>query len=343
VTPNPRPPATLHDVAREAGVSLATASRALNGSTRVVNEAFKQRVLDAAKRLDYTPNRLAQAIVKGTTSTVALFVADIADPYFSSIAAGIIEEADRHGMVVTMATTGWQPRRELELLRAIRSQRPSVLIFAASRASDGDLTSQLREELDALVAGGTRVVFVNGDDAAFRSVNVDNEGGAAKIAGALAGLGYRRYLILSPPPGTRTADDRVRGFHLGLASAGIAPESVRSAQGAFTRDGGHDAMSSVIGAGLGDIEVVFAANDVMAVGAMSAMRGAGIEPGRDIAIAGFDDVPTARDVTPALTTARLPLASIGRQSLLAALDEEPPPSAPIDAEIIVRESTPGIA
>ena len=88
---SPRAPATLHDVAREAGVSLATASRSLNGSTRKVNEEYRKRVLEAAARLDYSPNLSAQAVARGTTTTVALLVADIADPYFSSIAAVVHE------------------------------------------------------------------------------------------------------------------------------------------------------------------------------------------------------------------------------------------------------------
>src|SRR5688572_26742835 len=111
-------PVTLHDVAREAGVSLATASRALNGSERKVNEAYREKVLAAAARLNYTPNLSAQAVAKGSTNTVALLVADIADPYFSSIAAGVIRAAEETGLVVTMAVTGRSTARELELVRA---------------------------------------------------------------------------------------------------------------------------------------------------------------------------------------------------------------------------------
>ena len=126
-------PATLHDVAREAGVSLATASRSLNGSTRKVNEEYRKRVLEAAARLDYSPNLSAQAVARGTTTTVALLVADIADPYFSSIAAGVVAEADTSRLIVTMAATERDPERELELVRTLRGQRPRVMILAGSR------------------------------------------------------------------------------------------------------------------------------------------------------------------------------------------------------------------
>ena len=120
-------PATLHDVAREAGVSLATASRSLNGSTRKVNEELRQRVLETAARLDYSPNLSAQAVARGTTTTVALLVADIADPYFSQIAAGVVAAADAEHLIVTMAATEGDADRELELVRTLRGQRPRAL------------------------------------------------------------------------------------------------------------------------------------------------------------------------------------------------------------------------
>ena len=126
-------PVTLHDVAREAGVSLATASRSLNGSTRKVNGDYRDRVLEAAERLGYTPNLSAQAVAKGATSTVALVVSDIADPYFSSIAAGVIRYAEEERLLVTMAVTGRRAERELELVRTLRGQRPRVLILSGSR------------------------------------------------------------------------------------------------------------------------------------------------------------------------------------------------------------------
>ena len=142
-------PATLHDVAREAGVSLATASRSLNGSTRKVNEEYRKRVLEAAARLDYSPNLSAQAVARGTTTTVALLVADIADPYFSSIAAGVVAEADHERLIVTMAATERDTARELELVRTLRGQRPRAMILAASRREGDPNNEALEAELRA--------------------------------------------------------------------------------------------------------------------------------------------------------------------------------------------------
>ena len=154
-------PATLHDVAREAGVSLATASRSLNGSTRKVNEEYRKRVLAAAARLDYSPNLSAQAVARGTTTTVALLVADIADPYFSSIAAGVVAEADTARLIVTMAATERDHDRELELVRTLRGQRPRVMILAGSRPTTDPTEGALGEELRAYERSGGMVVLIS--------------------------------------------------------------------------------------------------------------------------------------------------------------------------------------
>ncbi|SIO26009.1 LacI family DNA-binding transcriptional regulator [Agromyces cerinus] len=336
-----RAPATLHDVAREAGVSLATASRSLNGSTRKVNEEYRQRVLAAAAKLDYSPNLSAQAVARGTSTTVALLVADIADPYFAQIAAGVVREADHEGLIVTMAATERDSERELELVRSLRGQRPRVMILAASRRADDPAATALAEELRAFEANGGRVAFIGATEAPHRSVALDNAAGAEALARALVQAGYRGFAALTGAEGLRTAEDRLGGFLAGLAASDltIAPEHI--VRPAFTRDGGYDGMRTLVELGIGEIDVVFAANDVMAVGAMSAIRDAGLVPGRDVAIAGFDDIPTARDVTPPLSTVRLPLEEVGRRALRLALDTiGPGDDLPVRAEVVLRASTP---
>lgn len=336
-------PATLHDVAREAGVSLATASRSLNGSTRKVNDEYRKRVLDAAARLDYSPNLSAQAVARGTTTTVALLVADIADPYFSSIAAGVVAEADHERLIVTMAATERDPERELELVRTLRGQRPRVMILAGSRPTSDPTEGVLGEELAAYERSGGRVVLISRNEFDFRTVIVENTAGADALARELVGIGYRRFAVITGGEGLRTAADRVEGFRAGLAAAGGTLDDDHVVRAAFTRDGGYDGMRQLIESGLDGIELVFAANDVMAVGALSAVRDAGLTPGTDVAVAGFDDIPTVRDVTPALTTVRVPLEEIGRRALRLALgDESASSEGAVRTEVVLRESTPGI-
>lgn len=347
-TASTRSSATLHDVAAAAGVSLATASRVLNGSTRVVNEEFRKRVLDAAAELDYSPNLSAQAVARGTSTTVALLVADVADPYFSQIAAGVVREADREGLIVTMAATERDPGRELELVRALRGQRPRAMILAASRHDDPATAAELERELRAYESKGGRVAFISGGDAAFGHVPLENRAGAAALARALHDAGFRRFAAIGATGGIATADERLRGFAEGLADSGAGATLERTVSADFTRDGGYEGMSRLLAEAraAGDAgdrrdgpELVFAVNDVMAVGAMSALRDAGLTPGVEVAVAGFDDIPTARDVTPPLTTVRLPLEEIGRRALRLALGGEAS-GLEAPAEVMLRASTP---
>jgi len=336
---------TLHDVAREAGVSLATASRALNGSARTVNDEYRQRVLAAALKLSYTTNLSAQAVAKGSTTSVALLVGDIADPYFSSIAAGVIKGSEEAGLIVTMSVTERSSERELELVRALRGQRPRVIILAGSRSSNEQHQGELQRELEAFEAAGGRVVFVSQHELPFDTVRIDNYGGARALAESLVGLGYTRFAAITGETALLTATDRLAGFADGLAEHGlrILPEHVVS--GGFTRDGGYEGALELADRGLDGVELIFAVNDVMAIGAMSGLRSRGIEPGRDVAIAGFDDIQTVRDVTPALTTVGIPLFEVGESALAVALrarESGAERDLSVATAVVLRASTPGI-
>jgi LacI family transcriptional regulator len=337
---------TLHDVAREAGVSLATASRALNGSARTVNEAYRERVLAAAVKLNYTTNLSAQAVAKGSTTSVALLVADIADPYFSSIAAGVIKGSEDAGLIVTMSVTERSAERELSLVRALRGQRPRVIILAGSRNADATHQAALREELEAFEEGGGRVVFVSQHELPFDTVRIDNYGGARALADSLVRLGYTRFAAITGETALLTAGDRIAGFTDGLAEHGLTLAPDRIVRAAFTRDGGYDGAVALADRGLDGVELIFAVNDVMAIGAMSGLRSRGIEPGRDIAIAGFDDIQAVRDVTPALTTVSIPLFEVGESALAVALRPRETGNErdlSVATAVVLRASTPGAA
>jgi len=336
---------TLHDVAREAGVSLATASRALNGSARTVNDEYRQRVLAAALKLSYTTNLSAQAVAKGSTTSVALLVGDIADPYFSSIAAGVIKGSEAAGLIVTMSVTERSPARELELVRALRGQRPRVIILAGSRSSNEPLQIELARELEAFEEGGGRVVFVSQHELPFDTVRIDNYGGARALAEALVGLGYTRFAAITGETELLTATDRLAGFTDGLAAHGIEIPADKIVAGGFTRDGGFAGAVELADRSLDGVELLFAVNDVMAIGAMSGLRSRGLEPGRDIAVAGFDDIQTVRDVTPALTTVGIPLFEVGESALAVALrprETEGERDLSVATAVVLRASTPGI-
>jgi LacI family transcriptional regulator len=152
--------ATLSDVAAEAGVSLATASRVLHG-TRPVGTELVSRVAEAAARLQYAPNAQAQAMAKGTTTVVGLLVHDIADPYFSSIAAGVSREADEAGLLVMLSSSMGRSDQELRYLRALRAQRSRAVILVGSRRTDDPEGAALRAEIRAFENSGGRVVAIS--------------------------------------------------------------------------------------------------------------------------------------------------------------------------------------
>ncbi|GAA4848843.1 LacI family DNA-binding transcriptional regulator [Luteimicrobium xylanilyticum] len=332
-------PVTLADVAREAGVSLATASRAINGSsTRTVGAALRDRVVDAARRLGYMPDANAQAMARGRTTSVGLLVHDVADPYFAGIAAGVTSLADERGLMVTLAITGHRAEREIELVHLLRRQRARAIVVAGSRLDGGATDARLLDALRAYRGDGGAVAVVGAPLGDLPVVEIENRTAAAALARALHGIGYRRFGLLTGPEGHLTAQLRLDGLLEGLGGEAEHPVVVRTD---FTRDGGHDGTLELLRRGLP--EVVVAGNDVMAMGAMAALREHGLHVPDDVAVAGFDDIPTLRDVHPALTTVHLPLEEVGRAALRAALDEGTARDALIEGQVVLRESTPSRA
>jgi LacI family transcriptional regulator len=338
----PKTAPTLHDVAREAGVSVATASRALNGSrTRNVRPEYITRVLAAAEHLGYQPHLSAQAIALGSTRTAALVVSDVDDPYFLSMAAGVIAAAEAHRLIPIVAVADRSPARELQIVRTLRGQRPRVIVVAGSRIDGSGTDAALREELEAYQAAGGRVVVVSQEGLPFPTVAIDNAGGAQRLATALVERGYRRFAVLCAARAIRTSRDRSDGFLAGLAAAG-APDPVVVETG-FTRAGGYDATLRLLRDGPPSVDAIVAVNDVMAIGAMTAIRDAGLIPGRDVAVAGFDDISWCADLDPALSTVAIPLYQVGMTAMEVALgDDRTVRVVPIPTSVVLRGSTPRV-
>ncbi|GAB3360157.1 LacI family DNA-binding transcriptional regulator [Amycolatopsis echigonensis] len=349
-TPSPDEPeeaagsaATLADVAERAGVSLATASRVLNGSTRQVKEALRAKVLAAAAELDYSPNAQAQAMARGSTATLGLIVHDIADPYFSSIAAGVIAAAGERGLLVTVASTQRDPAAELRHVELLRRQRAQTVLLAGSRVDDPALLDPMRAILRKYTRGGGRAACIGQDGLGIGTVVVENRLSAAALADALYRAGHRRFAVLAGPPSLLTARDRAEGFAFGLSEHGAEPQAEHQVSGEFTWSGGYAAAKALLDQAEGrpPVDCLFAVNDVMALGALAAARDAGLRVPEDIGIAGFDDISPLRDVVPALTTVRLPMTDMGATAVQIALDEpaSPPRRHRVRGEVVLRDST----
>ncbi|WP_344792901.1 LacI family DNA-binding transcriptional regulator [Gryllotalpicola daejeonensis] len=335
-------------MARDAGVSLATASRTLNGSARRVKEEYRARVLAAAERLNYAPNLQAQAVARGRTNTVGIIVSDITDPYFAQIAGGIIAAAEAGGMGASISVSGRDPEREVQLVSSLRGLRPAGIVLVGSRVTDAAVTARLETQLRDFEAEGGHVVLVTQAGLPFDTIAFDNVEGARALAARLATAGYARAIVLAGPERLMTSRERADGFLEGWAVAKHPADAgpfedtldVPVVHSEFTRAGGYEAMGRAL-ADHGRPDLVFAVTDLMAVGAMARLREAGIEPGRDVAVAGFDDIETLRDVTPGLTTVRLPLEQGGIAAVDLILHRTGSQSLMrLPAEVVVRESTP---
>ncbi|MCW2904315.1 MAG: transcriptional regulator, LacI family [Streptosporangiaceae bacterium] len=326
---------TLEEVARHAGVSLATASRVLNGSSRKVGATLRERVELAAAELGYQPNATAQTLARGSSNVIGLVVHDLTDPYFAALAGGAMRAADRGGLVVMVGTTYRDPEREIGYVSTLRAQRVRAILLAGSRVSDEGMTGRLRAELASYRDSGGRVACVGQNLLGVDTVAPANRAGAAALARTLAGLGHTRFAVLAGPARLVTAADRTAGFTGALADLGLPAPVVL--HGDFDRDGGYRAATEVIGT---DATCVFAVNDVMAVGALAALRERGLDVPGDLSVAGFDDIATLRDLVPALTTVRLPLAEMGERALELALGDSTDPAVEdIEGEVILRAST----
>jgi LacI family transcriptional regulator len=345
---------TLQDVANRAGVSLTTASRVVNEGSRRVGAPLADRVNQAVAELGYTANLQARAVATGQSTMIGVVVHDIADPYFSSIAAGLIEAAGAQQLLVCMSSTPATEEAEREYVALMRAQRARAVILIGSRTDDTAARQALQAEIDAFTGSGGRAVAVGQDLLGVDTVRPENAAGAEAMARAMVALGHRSFAVLAGPRGLLTAQERLEGFRAGLAAWSVPLPAARVIYGPFSRDGGYEAMSAVLAAGGHLPECVFAVTDVMALGALARLRAGGLQVPADIALAGFDDITTLRDVYPPLTTVRLPLKQMGEMAAGLVLSEGAAPGGkpgslaapfpgprviPVPGEVILRDST----
>jgi LacI family transcriptional regulator len=333
---------TLQDVADRAGVSLTTASRVLSDSPRRVGRHLAGRVHQAVAELGYTANLQARAVATGQSSMVGVVVHDIADPYFSSIAAGLMDVAHPLQLLVCLSSTTEHEAGEREYVALMRAQRARAVIIVGSRSDDQAMLARLRAEIAAFTSSGGRVACIGQDLLGIDTILPENAAGAEALAAALVAQGHSRFAVLAGPADLLTARDRLAGFAAGLAARQVSIDPRLVVHGGFTRDGGYEAMSTVLAMGGELPDCVFAVNDVMAVGALARLRAAGVSVPGDIGLAGFDDISTLRDVYPPLSTVRLPLARMGEMAARLVLTDASagqPRVVPVPGDVILRDST----
>jgi LacI family transcriptional regulator len=299
-----RRPATIKDVARLAAVSIATVSRALNGKGRVGAE-LQERVNTAARRLRYTPHQAARALIMRRTHTVGVLLPDIHGEYFSELIRGIDRAARQKGLHLLVSSSHGDASEAAQALAAMKGRVDGVLL----------MTPHLDPKVpERLLPESLPVVMMNmpACNGQLPTLLTDNYGGALAMVRHLKSMGYRRIALITGPAGNWDSDERQRGYRDALKAPPAAWSRV--VRGQFTEDSGYAAGRELL-AGEHRPDAIFASNDVMAIGCLCAILQAGLRVPGDIALAGFDDIPIARYVTPPLTTVRAQITELGRQSL----------------------------
>ncbi|HSJ32754.1 MAG TPA: LacI family DNA-binding transcriptional regulator [Longimicrobiales bacterium] len=294
--------ATIRDVAREAGVSVATVSRVFNNSGPV-REDTRRRIDDVARRLRYIPNSAARTLSTRRTQTVGVVLPDLYGEFFSEVIRGIDQVVQESGWHL-LVSSSHNERAEIEAaLRAMRGRVDGLIVMSP----DLDATTLSRNLPDSLP-----VVLLNceSDDRTYDSLNIDNRGGAYAVVEHLLKLGHRRIGLITGPMGNHDARERLRGAHEALRAAGVEPAPELEVAGDFSESSGHAAASRLLEL-TEPVTALFAANDSMAIGALSALGEAGVRVPEQMAVAGFDDIPIARYVTPPLTTVRVSMPELG--------------------------------
>ncbi|WP_068138285.1 LacI family DNA-binding transcriptional regulator [Limnochorda pilosa] len=300
-------PVTLRDVARLAGVSAATASLALNGKG-TVSAATRERVVEAARKLDYYPNGLARGLVTRSSHTIGLVVPDITNSYFHDFAKGVEEAAWAAGYTVILGNSDREPATELRYVSVLREKGIDGLILAGAGVAHHP---ELAARVAALQGDGVPVVVAGRSFLPAPAVVVEDVAGAIEATQHLIRLGHRRVAHITGPRDHLTGQDRLEGFRLAMKAGGLSVREHWVVPGDFSADGGFQAMQSLLDRAPVPT-AVFCGNDLTAVGAMRATRLAGLRIPQDISIVGFGDIRLASYLDPPLSTVRVPLHELGR-------------------------------
>ena len=292
---------TIRDVAREAGVSVASASRALNGHDNVA-PATRGRVEAAAKQLRYIPHSGARSLTSRRSDAIGVVLPDLFGEFFSELIRGIDRVAFEHGLQLLLSNMHGSPHEASHAVRAMRGRVDGLLVMSPDVRRDG-LLDLLGDDIPA--------VLLNARESLDRigSVGIDNAGAARVMTEHLVECGYHRIAFVAGPRHNRDSAERVEGFRTAMAALTGERDPI-VIPGDYSETSGAEAARLLI-AGRVAIDAIFCANDMMAIGCAGVLAEAGIAIGPTIGVAGFDDIPAAHYVAPSLTTMNSRIADMG--------------------------------
>ncbi|WP_052149429.1 LacI family DNA-binding transcriptional regulator [Sphingomonas sp. Ant20] len=295
--------ATIRDVAREAAVSVATVSRALNGHSNV-RPQMRERIEGVAVRLGYVPHAGARNLSLARSGAIGVVLPDLHGEFFSELLRGMDRESSAHSLHLMLMVMHGEAERGIAALNTMRGRVDGLLVMAPQVSSE-----KLLERMPV----GMPAVLVNcaPHEAGRAELRVDNAAGAAALVDHLVAQGRRRLVHITGPDGNCDAQERHRGVIEACTRARIA---LRVLPGDFNEDSGAAAVATLLADGWA-ADAILAANDMMAIGAMMALKRGGISVPGEVAVAGFDDIPLARLISPSLTTASIDIAQFGADAV----------------------------
>jgi LacI family transcriptional regulator len=329
---------TMSDVARVAGVHKATASRALNPLTSgQVNPGTARRVLAAARQLGYTPNATARSLRTSRTYTVGVLIPDLTNPLFPPIVRGIENVLFPRGYTALVANTDNDPEREAAHFEALLGRQADGFILATGRREHPLLTAAHERGISAvLVNRGT-------DDALYPLVTGDDPAGMTAAVAHLVALGHHRLVHLAGPATLSTGFRRAQAFRHAVAAHDLDGARIIECAG-YTADAGERAMAALLAEAGAAPTAVVGGNDLIALGALRAIRAAGLRCPDDVSLTGFNDMPFLDELRPALTSVHVPTHELGVEAarlLLEQIEGAPAVAKTISLplRLVVREST----
>lgn len=331
--------ATIVDVAKRAGVSTVTVSRVINDAPNV-NAATRERVEMAIRELGYSPSVAARSLRSKRTRSLALIVPDITNAFWTTVARGVEDAAQSYGYSILLCNTDEDLSKQQRYLDLMVGQRVDGMVVAPCN-SDASRLAVLRHRGIATVVIDRRIEGWDVD-----MVYGDSRSGAYALTQHLIGLGHRRIAILSGPEGAPTGDDRIAGYRLALAEAGIDLDPRLVRRGGFSGPAGRQLTGQLLDEGLAPT-AVFAANNAIALGVIEALGNRGLRIPHDIALVCFDDFPQTASFFPFLTVIAQPAYDMGANAaqLLFSRMESPVPLKPrrvvLPVRLIVRYSCGG--
>ena len=296
---------TIRDVASRAGVSASTVSRVLNSSSNIhMKAATRERVLEAIQELNYTPTRSAQRMRRQRRDIIGILLPDISNPYFSLLARGAESIAFENGYSTLICDSNHSEERESRYLDLLMAEQVDGIVFIPVGEPDWP---RLRRLLDH----GTRIVAADRCLDGILGVEAANWQGSHDLTKHVLSLGHRRIAYVAGPENVQTTQDRLRGFKDAMAQAQLEPVAIPF--GNYTYDSGMQLASEILDNG--PVDVIMGGDDLVALGAIRAAEMRGLRVPEDLGVTGFDSVPLLSLIHPALTSVRIPVFEIGRESM----------------------------